>query len=527
MSFLKGNPKEKIKTLQSVLNKKEQVLGQLRESLDDSLEHLALAAEGQDESLDLIIHELRTQMQGNDGVISTELVLQLENAAKGMVTIRRHRAEKQLQGFSDSIAQLLQLNPPLDVRKQLAGFVRDTRQSINNPTQQELLPIKFSQLQNLVLSKLDTDDDDSANAGDRPIGSLNDVSPDPAIVEIIEGILADILVQIRPLAATENALEKAQHILSAGLDWQVLAELLEQLSFVVITTLDNDQHEFELFLQSLNDQLSSLCDGVTGVDDMAQSILNGGEAFDKAVRQDIQIFAGDIDNASSLITLKDSVKTHISSVFNQLDQFKLERLEQQVEYETELESLKGQVQALEREAARAHAEVEVQQRRSERDALTKLPNREAYERRIAIELERVRRYDSKFCLVVADVDYFKQVNDSYGHLAGDKVLKVLAKTMRRRLRLADFIARYGGEEFVILLPETDAKAALTLMNEICIQIRDCPFHFKSKPLNITISLGIAQVTEGDDARTLFARADKAMYAAKQQGRDRCHVANGS
>lgn len=530
MSFLKGNPKEKIKTLQSVLNKKEQVLGQLRESLDDSLEHLALAAEGQDESLDLIIHELRTQMQGNDGVISNELVLQLESAAKGMVAIRRHRAEKQLQGFSDSIAQLLLLNPPLDVRKQLAGFVRDTRQSINNPTQQEQLPIKFSQLQSLVLSQLETDRDNlsaSHTDGDRPIGSLNDVSPDPAIVEIIEGILADILVQIRPLAATEDALEKAQHILSAGLDWQVLAELLEQLSIVVITTLDNDQHEFELFLQSLNDQLSSLCDGVTGVDDMTQSILDGGEAFDKAVRQDIQVFAGDIDNASSLLTLKDSVKTHISSVFSQLDQFKLERLEQQVEYETELEALKGQVQALEREAARAHAEVEVQQRRSERDVLTKLPNREAYERRIAIELERVRRYDSKFCLVVADVDYFKQVNDSYGHLAGDKVLKVLAKTMRRRLRLADFIARYGGEEFVILLPETDAKAALVLMNEICMQIRDCPFHFKSKPLNITISLGIAQVTEGDDARELFARADKAMYKAKQQGRDRCHVANGS
>ena len=169
----------------------------------------------------------------------------------------------------------------------------------------------------------------------------------------------------------------------------------------------------------------------------------------------------------------------------------------------------------------------MQQRRSERDALTKLPNREAYERRIAIELERARRYGSKFCLVVADVDYFKQVNDRFGHLAGDKVLRVLAKTMRHRLRLADFIARYGGEEFVILLPETDAKAALMLMDQICLQIRDCPFHFKSEPLKITVSLGIAQVAEDDDARTLFARADKAMYEAKRQGRDRCYVAADS
>ncbi|MDG1293084.1 MAG: GGDEF domain-containing protein, partial [Pseudomonadales bacterium] len=480
MLFFKGNPKEKIQTLQSVLDKKEQVLNQLRHSLDDSLGYLSLAAEGQDDSLDRIIDELRIQMQGNDGNISPELVAQLESSANSMADLRRHRAERQLQGFSDGIAQLLLLNPPFDIRKQLAAFVRDSRQSINNPSQQELLPIKFSQLQGLVLSKLGSGDTDSSN------GSISE-SPDLAIVEVVEGILADILVQIRPLASTESALEKARELLSAGLGWAELAELLEQLSIVVITTLDNDQHEFELFLQSLNDQLSSLCNGVNSVGDVTKSILDGGEAFDKAVRQDIATFAGDIDNASSLNALQGSVKSHLASVFGQLDQFKLERLEQQVEYEAELDVLKHQIQTLEREAARANAEVEVQQRRSERDVLTKLPNREAYERRIAIELERARRYGSRFCLVVADVDYFKQVNDTYGHLAGDKVLKVLAKTMQQRLRLADFIARYGGEEFVILLPETDAKAALALMDTIGMQIRDCPFHFKSKPLKVTIS----------------------------------------
>jgi diguanylate cyclase len=519
MSFLKRSPKQKVQTLQSVLNKKEQVLGQLRQSLDDSLHHLSVAAEGQDESLDLVIYKLRDQMQSSDGPLSAELIAQLANSASDMAKIRRHRAEKQLQGFSASIAQLLALNPPIEVRKQLANFVRDTRQGISNPTDQELLPIKFSELQGLVLKDIDVESTDQE--------PLSDASPDPATAEAIEGILADILVQIRPLAATEGALEKAQQLLSAGLDWTELAELLEQLSIVVIATLDNDQREFELFLQSLNDQLSSLCDGVTGVGDITKTILGGSDAFDKAVRQDIELFANGIDSASSLDTLKGSVKSHLSSVFSQLDQFKLERLELQLEYENELDALKGQVQSLEREAARAHAEVEVQQRRSERDALTKLPNREAYERRIAIELERARRYGSKFCLVVADVDYFKQVNDRFGHLAGDKVLRVLAKTMRHRLRLADFIARYGGEEFVILLPETDAKAALMLMDQICLQIRDCPFHFKSEPLKITVSLGIAQVAEDDDARTLFARADKAMYEAKQQGRDRCYVAADS
>ncbi|MDG2036120.1 MAG: hypothetical protein P8J42_05835, partial [Pseudomonadales bacterium] len=343
MSFLKRSPKQKVQTLQSVLNKKEQVLGQLRQSLDDSLHHLSVAAEGQDESLDLVIYKLRDQMQSSDGPLSAELIAQLANSASDMAKIRHHRAEKQLQGFSASIAQLLALNPPIGVRKQLANFVRDTRQGISNPTDQELLPIKFSELQGLVLKDIDVESTDQE--------PLSDASPDPATAEAIEGILADILVQIRPLAATEGALEKAQQLLSAGLDWTELAELLEQLSIVVIATLDNDQREFELFLQSLNDQLSSLCDGVTGVGDITKTILGGSDAFDKAVRQDIELFANGIDSASSLDTLKGSVKSHLSSVFSQLDQFKLERLELQLEYENELDALKGQVQSLEREAA--------------------------------------------------------------------------------------------------------------------------------------------------------------------------------
>ncbi|MBT6579053.1 MAG: hypothetical protein HOO01_02190, partial [Cellvibrionales bacterium] len=92
MLFFKGNPKEKIQTLQSVLDKKEHVLNQLRHSLDDSLGYLSLAAEGQDDSLDRIIDELRIQMQGNDGAISPELVAQLEISANNMADLRRHRA---------------------------------------------------------------------------------------------------------------------------------------------------------------------------------------------------------------------------------------------------------------------------------------------------------------------------------------------------------------------------------------------------------------------------------------------------
>ena len=543
MNSPNGNAEETQRALQAALKKKDLTLSHVRQSLGSSLEHLALAAEGQDAKLDENIQELRSHMRRDGATPSPVLVSKLEASARAMSSIRRSRAEKQLQGFSDGIAQLLRLNPPIEIKKQLAEFVRSARKVIASPLEQELLPIKFSRIQGVVLNQcqvgiagVEKPSEAAANteavAEVQPLDvealfaddSLEGLPAYKSVAETIESILTDMMVQIRPPVAAEKALNKARQILSAGLNWYELAALLEQLSVVFIAVLDSDQHEFELFLQALNERLTGVDESVNGVDGVTQSILSGGDAFDVAMRQDIQTFAGDLDSANSLTSLQHSVKSHLETVFERLDSYKLEREEQQRDYESELQVLHEQVKALESEAVRAQTEIEAQQKRCERDSLTELPNRQAYERRLGIELERSRRYERKFCLVVADVDHFKMINDRYGHLAGDKVLKVLAKTIRQRIRRADFIARYGGEEFVIILPETDAEQAVTVMSDICSQIRGCPFHFKSEPLKITVSFGIAEVSASDDHETLFARADKAMYQAKDQGRDRCYLA---
>lgn len=548
MKSPQGVPVEQVQALQAALKRKEQALAQMRQSLGGTVQHLSTAAEGQDQKLDQTIHELRDHMRRGAAAPSAVLVNQLDLASRAMSAIRRSRAEKQLQGFSDGVAQLLQLNPPLAIKKQLAEFVRNARKVIANPAEQELLPIKFSRLQSLVLSEFRSNMPEAVQTdSEKPFvrapsepdmleqpsvdiealfadDSLERLPAYSSVAETIESILTDMLVQIRPPATAEKALNKAHQILSVGLNWYELAALLEQLSIVFIAVLDSDQQEFELFLQALNHRLTGVSAGVNGINDVTQNVFSDGETFDLGLRQDMQLFAGSVDQADSLTSLQGSVKSHLEMVFLQLDEYKLSREQQQQAYESELQSLHEQVQSLEAESARAHAEIEAQQKRSERDSLTELPNREAYDRRIGIELERAMRYSRRFCLVVADVDYFKAINDSYGHLAGDKVLKVLAKTIRQRLRRADFIARYGGEEFVILLPETDAQAALTVMDDICSQIRNCPFRFKSERLKITVSFGIAEVNDTDDAESLFARADKAMYEAKEQGRDQCKLA---
>ena len=121
---------------------------------------------------------------------------------------------------------------------------------------------------------------------------------------------------------------------------------------------------------------------------------------------------------------------------------------------------------------------------------------------------------------MADVDHFKHINDSYGHLAGDKVLKIISKELVSRLRDSDFVARYGGEEFVIIMPNTRPADAEYALNKVREAIAGIPFHFKERQLKITVSFGVTEAVADDGPESLFHRADSALYQAKADGRNR-------
>jgi diguanylate cyclase len=192
----------------------------------------------------------------------------------------------------------------------------------------------------------------------------------------------------------------------------------------------------------------------------------------------------------------------------------------------QLDALVAQVKTMEEASTEAAQQLEEQRQKALRDVLTQLPNRDAYQQRLELEQERWLRYQRPLTLVVCDVDHFKRVNDNFGHQAGDKVLRIIAKTLSTRLRKTDFVGRYGGEEFVLLMPETDGDAALQVSEGVREAIANCPFHFKEQQLAITMSFGLAAFYPNDQGEEVFARADKALYAAKEQGRNRCIVAEG-
>lgn len=164
------------------------------------------------------------------------------------------------------------------------------------------------------------------------------------------------------------------------------------------------------------------------------------------------------------------------------------------------------------------AEIE---RISKTDKLTGLANRCALEDQLLIEFRRARRYAHELSLIVVDLDHFKQVNDGYGHLAGDAVLREVGQRLRQKLRDTDFIGRFGGEEFVVLLPETALHDALCIGEEMRWLVATREVQIEGVILSVTASLGVASMdADQNDYTEIFAQADKALYHAKNSGRNR-------
>ena len=157
------------------------------------------------------------------------------------------------------------------------------------------------------------------------------------------------------------------------------------------------------------------------------------------------------------------------------------------------------------------------------DALTGCLNRRAFMERLERELDRVRRYGVFLSVLMIDIDRFKDINDTHGHLVGDSVLRQLGDLLRAEVRSVDLAARYGGEEFVIVLPDTEDEGALYFAERLRKRVEEQNFSETGDPLRVTVSIGVAAASvEGEitEPELLIARADEALYRAKNEGRNR-------
>src|SRR5438105_1288443 len=151
------------------------------------------------------------------------------------------------------------------------------------------------------------------------------------------------------------------------------------------------------------------------------------------------------------------------------------------------------------------------------DGLTQIFNRRYFLEQLDREVSRAKRYRRELSLILFDIDKFKNINDSFGHLAGDYVLKQLATVIKGKIRREDVLARYGGEEFAIVLPEIDMANAVSFSEKVRKIVEKAPFKFEETKIQVTVSVGVATSDENGDAAALIKRTDDKLYEAKNAG----------
>jgi diguanylate cyclase len=304
-------------------------------------------------------------------------------------------------------------------------------------------------------------------------------------------------------------------------------EVIEELVAGISETLGDAQakiRDTEGFLSQLTERLGEIDSHVQGAQGDQKAALDSGRQLTESVSEEVSGIGESMRAASDLKQLQglihkrlDAIQSHVQ-MHLEGEEARFEKAQQgAMETWERLRTLEAESGNLRRRIADLH-------RKALRDTVTHLPNRMACEDRMKQEFARWKRFQDPLTLMVWDIDNFKGINDHYGHQAGDKALRAVAKTLKKRLRETDFIGRYGGEEFVVLLPGAPQPDALRIANEMRIAIETAGFHAGSKPVAMTISCGISEFRDGDSAESVFERADKALYAAKSGGKNRCECA---
>lgn len=344
-----------------------------------------------------------------------------------------------------------------------------------------------------------------------------------AISTHIRETLNHLLNQLSFPESASREVASLRSRIAMELNWYELGPTLDDLASLVISVVGKGQRDFENFLMELDNRLGRVQDFLSESQQHDKRRSGRDLELDRVVREQVSEISLRVSDASDIEELKQSITDHLDRISREMDSFTAEELQRENEKEAELKLLQERLKSMEHETQYIRKRLKEERSKALTDVLTGLPNREAYDERLELELERWKRYRKPATLVVADIDHFKSVNDDYGHLAGDKVLQIMAKEIQRRIRKTDFVARYGGEEFVIILPETDINVAKTVIDKTREMISRLPFHFRDENIQITMSFGMTEF-EGELAHSgLFDRADKALYNAKKNNRNRVEV----
>jgi len=553
--------------------------------LRKTLFQLATVASGMDTQLDASVVRLKYVMRGAGGAQTVE---QLERVSNAIELFERHRSQettKAIKSVKTLIDQYGELQLPKDIKAGLGDFSKSLQKRLSSYRQYPIVLDELAKLQQLAieaasnpqqglwarlkggktvnleqrveaeresgniaepadpndvpLADFTIDNDESSDSADSDTSSHVEIQNDASrpstkvtfndhednyenVAERIGKTLSNLVENIEPNDLIKHRVDIVRLRIDRGMDWYVLAVTLEDIRDILFLRYLQADEEFSDYLNQLRTELGTIRGALAGAVENDDAKSTAAAKFSEDVSSGVERMRKSVAKDQSVDNLKHEVTEHISFIADALRTY---QSKPNISLTDQLEQLTNQVKSVEQESQKTKEALEEQRYKATHDALTELPNRQAYIERAFEEMQRFKRYQRPLTMAICDIDFFKKINDGYGHQAGDKVLRLIAKVISTRLREVDFIARFGGEEFVLLMPETTTEQAYKVLDKIRAAVAKSPFRFKDSPVSITISFGLAAFVGEDSVEAVFERADKALYKAKNDGRNRCIIAD--
>jgi diguanylate cyclase len=578
----KNNWREKYLNALDEQEQLEKKFASQQELLRSALVRVSIAADGQDESLDHIMATLREKLRGDiSSVDMSGLLSKLEGAALAFEQHREQGAKEVQQALMDTTKPLHNFRLSRGVKKELSDYLMQLPQrskkvrlypallqQLASIQQQALGEIEQPKaglfdkiLGNKTTAKVEIEPDDVNAVAEIPVVvntvAVNSVAESPAAVNPSTTNDESVIADLPPIAEARvtppvnyltadyaaqllavlnlffNSLESDTTIkekvdamrrkLEQGISVDNLIPLLNGVRDLVMEAYLAANQAFATYLKNVNQELAEIYMLLGGAVKNTQSERAASRKLQADVMREMSDLENTADNATDINQLKDTVKSQLGNIRQVIDHYQQTDHAQQHLAE-QLEALGAKIKSMEVEAESNRTNLERHRQKALHDPLTELPNREAYNERASAEVQRWHRYGRPLTIAIFDIDHFKRINDSYGHQAGDRVIKVIGRSIAKRLREVDFFCRYGGEEFVALMPETDSATALAVLEKVREAIANAAFNYKDQPMSITLSVGLTEFKTNDVLETAFERADQALYNAKSTGRNRCHLA---
>ncbi|CAM3302075.1 hypothetical protein BZK31_02280 [Pseudomonas floridensis] len=348
-------------------------------------------------------------------------------------------------------------------------------------------------------------------------------APEPSYSSVAAHIEETLLGLLSDLTLSEHyrpQVEAMQLRLRHGLNWYELLPILDDLAVLMLAINNGGQQEFGIYLKQLNERLESFQSHLQAASEDHAEGQSSARDLNEQLREQVGGLQSSVQDASDLPSLKLVLDNRLEGLLSTMDDYQRKRDAREQEVASRLQSLAARVATMEQEALGFRTNLEEQRQKALIDPLTGLPNRAAWSERLEQQMSLWQQRQDSLLVGILDLDHFKRINDGYGHLAGDKVLKIVAGVLKKRLRPDDFLARFGGEEFVVLMPATPVTNGLSLLDELRESVELCPFHFKGERVTVTVSMGVTAFRVGERSDVAIKRADQALYRAKENGRNR-------